>query len=217
MSFPKHLNVAPQSLRKNPWNSNSLSPDAMEKLKASIQRLGMFKDVIVRQLSNGELEILGGQHRVEAALELGWSFVPVSNRGSVSDEVAKEMGLVDNARYGTDDTLKLAEIFKGLDAAALPEFMPYTDAEIATIFTASSIALDDLSLPDPSELDQATAAAGSAAQSHVVMRFKIPANDAQDVTAFFEKIMKAQKFKDEDSLSNVGNALIWFIRNGSLA
>src|SRR5437762_10365036 len=107
MSNPTQLFVDPRLLQPNPWNTNVVSPDNEAKIDASNQRLGMFKPIIVRELPDGTLQILGGAHRRESAIRLGWDQVPVFNVGPVSDKQAKEIGLADNARYGHDDTLAL--------------------------------------------------------------------------------------------------------------
>jgi ParB-like chromosome segregation protein Spo0J len=208
---PVLLDLPPGTLRPNPWNTNVVSPDHEAKLQASVNRLGMFKPVLVRQLDDGTYEILGGEHRARAAMKNGDETVPVLNLGEVSDEKAKEIGLVDNARYGNDDTLQLAALLKDLGSVDdLSTFMPYTDAEFASIFAASSIALDELGLDDEAS-PSALATTAAAPQTHAVMRFKVPVEDAESIAKRIEAVMKAQKFVTEDSLTNAGNALVWLL------
>lgn len=102
----------PKKLVPNDFNPNHVSPENMEKLKASINDLGFVSAVVVRELPDGTLEILGGQHRVETAVALGIKEIPVLNLGVISDAKAKKIGLVDNARYGVDDTISLAKVFE---------------------------------------------------------------------------------------------------------
>ena len=102
--------VETSRLRPNPWNTNAVSPENEEKLRRSIERFGVFKPIICRELPGGTLEILGGEHRWQTAREMGLDTVPVVNLGAVSDERAKEIGLVDNGRYGEDDTLALGVV-----------------------------------------------------------------------------------------------------------
>jgi hypothetical protein len=204
------LQLPPDTLRPNPWNTNVVSPELEAKLEASITRLGMFKPVVCRELPDGSMEILGGEHRNRAAIKLKFELVPVLNLGRVDDARAKEIGLVDNARYGNDDTLQLAALLKDLgDVSDLGTFMPYSDAEFASIFAASSIALDDLDIPD----DSGTPATPSErpGQTHAVMRFKVPIDDVESIQVLIEGVMKAQKFTEEDSLANAGNALVWLL------
>lgn len=200
--------MAPSQLLPNPWNTNTLTAEAEEKLDKSLQRLGMFKPVVVRVLETGEFQILGGEHRWESAKRLKMTEIPVVNLGRISENKAKEIGLVDNARYGADDTLQLAELLEGLGLSTeeMASFMPYSETDLASIFSSVNIDLDDLDIPDSDE--KTPAPSTPAPQTHVVMRFKIPIDDSGDLTALIEKTMKEQRFTEEDSLSNAGNALV---------
>lgn len=202
------LELSPSSLKPNPWNTNVCSPEEEAKIEASLKRLGMFKPIIVRTLADGSYQILGGAHRRDAAMRLGFETVPVMNVGAIGDQKAKEIGLVDNARYGNDDTLRLAELLDGLGAPEdLATFLPYTDADFASIFSSVNIELDDLDIPDddaaPTPLPKE-----AVVQTHQIMRFKVPVEDVGTITDLIEKTMKAQRFTEDDSLSNAGAALV---------
>lgn len=204
----KSIEVDPRSLKPNPWNTNVVSPDDEAKIDASLKRLGMFKPIIVRELADGSLEILGGAHRRDSAIRLNYDTVPVMNLGRIDDQRAKEIGLVDNARYGNDDTLRLAELLDGMGSPDdLATFLPYTDADFASIFSSVNIVLDDLDIPDddaaPSPLPKE-----AVVQTHQIMRFKVPVEDVGTITDLIEATMKAQRFTEEDSLSNAGAALV---------
>lgn len=199
--------IAPGLLKPNPWNTNHVSSENEAKIDVSVKRFGMFKPVLVRTLPDGTLQIIGGQHRVESAMRLKLATIPYHNLGKISDTKAKEIGLVDNGRYGTDDVLQLAELLEGLGGVEdIAAFMPYSDTELASIFSSVSIELDDLDLPEdtgaPSE------APARAIQTHQVMRFKVPSGDVATITEAIDKVMKEQRFIEEDSLSNAGNALV---------
>jgi ParB-like chromosome segregation protein Spo0J len=197
----------PKRLQPNPWNTNHVSPEAAAKLDASVRRRGMFKPVIVRELADGTLQIIGGQHRVEAAVRLKLKTVPIHNVGRIDDKAAQEIGLLDNARYGEDDTLKLAELLEGLGTPEeLASFMPLDDDDLAGIFAATNIALEDLDLDDDGP--HAPPPARPKVQTHQIMRFKVPVEDVAAISQRIERVMKEQKFTDEDSLANAGNALV---------
>jgi ParB/RepB/Spo0J family partition protein len=197
----------PSTLAPNPWNTNIVSPENQQKLEESVKRFGMFKPIVVREIDNG-LQIIGGEHRWDAAKALGHAQVPVVNLGRISDKKAKEIGLVDNGRYGADDTLQLAQLLDGLGVQAdeLSSFMPYSESDFASIFSSVNISLDDLDLPD--DVENPVAPATKPAQTHQIMRFKVPVDDVGAITDMIEKTMKEQRFTDEDSLSNAGNALV---------
>lgn len=208
----KYIAVDPKKLIKNPWNTNMVDPENQKKLDNSVKRFGMFKPLICRELADGSLQILGGEHRAESAVRLGYKEVTIINLGQISDEKAKEISLVDNGRYGTDDTLQLAELLKELgEIEDISSYMPYSDSDLDSIFASSSISLDDLELPDSDELPLMDMT--SKVQSHQIMRFKVPMEDAPAIQEVIESIMKSQGFTDDDSLMNAGNALVYLVTN----
>lgn len=198
-------------LEPNPWNTNVVSPENQHKLEESIRRFGLFKPIVVRELQDGSRQIIGGEHRYEAARSLGYSEIQVVNLGRIDDKKAKEISLVDNGRYGADDTLQLAELLEqiGVGADELSSFMPYSESDFASIFSSVNISLDDLDLPDEAEIPKTPAT--KPVQTHQVMRFKVPVDDVATITDLIERTMKEQKYTDEDSLSNAGNALVYLL------
>jgi ParB family transcriptional regulator, chromosome partitioning protein len=201
----------PKTLVPNPWNSNVVSAENEVKLDNSLKRVDMYKPIVVRTLKDGTLQILGGQHRSASAVRLKLSQVPVINLGFIDDKKAKEISLLDNGRYGRDDTLALAEILDSIgDLKELTEFMPFTDAEIGQIFSSVDIDFDDLDIEDPTEPTSLPKEAPG--QTHVLMRFKVPIDDAAKLQGLVESVMKKQGFTKEDSLSNAGNALVWLMQ-----
>lgn len=202
--------VPHSALRPNPWNTNRITDPANEqKLRESMKLLGTYKPIVVRTLPDGTLEILGGEHRWKAAGQLGHAEVPIINVGLVDDHRAKQIGLVDNGRYGEDDSVALAALLRELGDEVLT-IVPFSEADLAALTAAASVSMEDLdamdrdSLPDLSDLK-----AGPTAQ---MLRFKVPIEDVAWVSEMVDKEMKAEGFKDEDSLSNAGHALISLLR-----
>lgn len=217
--------IDPKLLEPNPWNSNSVSADNEIKLETSIKKFGMFKPVIVRTLKDGTLQILGGEHRARAAGRLGLKEIPIVNLGEIDEKKAKEIGLVDNGRYGADDTIALADILRDLDVEDLTTYMPISTEEINNIFSSADIDLDSLEmmLPDSSDLEPAAEkpldgsgeiASGKTTQTHAIMRFKVPVEDAEKITEMISQVIKVQGLNGGDSLSNAGDALIFLLEKG---
>jgi len=201
----------PRYLIPNPWNVNVMSPDNERKLEASITRVGMFKPVVVRELEDGTMQIIGGEHRAAAAIRLGMKKIPFVNMGQVTDKKAKEVSILDNSRYGQDDTLQLAELLEGLGSPDdIASFLPYTDGDLASIFSSVNIALDDLDIGDEDEIVPSLPKE-KPIQTHAVMRFRIPVNDVEWITKLIESTTKSQKLVDADSLTNVGDALVFLL------
>lgn len=208
-------------LRKNPWNSNQVSPENEAKIRASIQRNGLFKPIIVREVV-GETgyQIIGGEHRWEQAVELGFTEVPVVNLGQIDETKAKEIGVIDNARYGIDDTLSLGEILKDIGADDLQEYLPYGDTDLQAIFSSTDIALDDLEIDESFEKEaeselETDLPAEKPAKTHTVMRFKLSLGDAERLTAQISKTQKEQGLTTADDLTNAGDALVHLLSIGS--
>lgn len=200
--------VEPNDLRPNPWNTNIVSPDNEEKLKASLKRFGFFRPILCRETASGDLEIVGGEHRWQAAKSLGYDKVPVINLGAIDDDRAKEIGLVDNGRYGSDDAIALAELLDGLtdDVSTLSAFLPQSETELSSLFSSVSIDLDDLDLDDePSDPVEKTT---KAPKTHQIMRFKVSLEDAETLSALIEKTQSKQGFDKADQLTNAGDALV---------
>lgn len=200
--------IDPGRLRANSWNTNVVSPDNERKLAESIRRLGLFKPILTRQLDDGTLEVIGGEHRWQAAVTQGMKTVPVINLGRLDDVKAKEISLVDNGRYGSDDTLQLAQLLESIgNLSELSTFMPYDDQELEHIFAATNISIDDLELDDDEQKSPILPPA-KRVQDFQLMRFKVPIGDAAMVQERIEQIMKDQKFTEDDSLTNAGHALV---------
>lgn len=214
MSPVQYLEVPVADLRPNPFNPNRVGADNEKKIRASIERNGIFKPIIVREVASvAGYEIIGGQHRWEQATALGMKTVPVANLGQISDVRAKEIGVIDNARYGADDTLMLGDILKEIGSAdEIQSFLPYGDTDLSAIFSASAISLDDLDVSrdevkiEPEQPEDAPAPKPT--KTHTVMRFKIGLLDAERLTALIARTQKEQGLTTADELTNAGDALV---------
>jgi hypothetical protein len=220
----KQFSASVFDLRPNPWNSNHVSPDNEAKLRASIRQFGLFKPVVVRELYDEETdtkyEILGGEHRWDAAKEEGLTEVPIFNLGAIDDDVAKRITLADNARYGQDDTIELAKLLEEIgDIEGLQAVLPYTESDLNSIFSSVDIALDELDLPESYEEDSKDRDAGpapeKAVKTHTIMRFKVAIADAERLAELLAKVQKRQGFTAADDLTNAGDALVHQLFNAA--
>ena len=204
----------PDQFRANPWNSNVMSPENEAKLDAAVTRLGFFKPIVVRQVpgTDPELEILGGEHRWQAAVRLGLDEIPYISHGVISDDRAKEIGLADNARYGADEATALAAILSSLEEPdEIKNFLPYSDDDVKSIFSSATINLDDLQIEeefDATAPAESEAPAVKAAKTHSVMRFKVPLADGEKLTRLIDRMQKRHGYTGSDALTNAGDALV---------
>ncbi len=206
----KALSVPPEKLRPNPWNTNIVTPENEAKLDQAIKRFGFFKPITVRESVDGEFEILGGEHRWEAALRAGLKEVPIFSVGVISDKQAKEIMLADNARYGADDTISLAELLSEIgEPEELQQYLPWNEADISAIFSSVDISLDELELEDEFDGEgKKEELTPKAAKTHTILRFKVSIPDAEKITEMVTKAQKSLDFTKSDELTNAGDVLV---------
>ena len=205
--------ISPKKLKKNQWNTNKVSIENEEKLDKSLKEYGLFKPILCRTV-NDELEIIGGEHRVESAIRNGISEIPIINLGNISDDKAKKMGLIDNGRYGSDDFVELQELINSLESPnELLEVLPYSFEDFEGIFKADEIDLDNIpSFEENPEIEDSDETENNFVQklpeTHAIVKFKIPLEFLQDLNNKIKN--KEQELNTEygDSLVNAGNALL---------
>lgn len=204
----KLVTIDPRKLKPNDWNSNVVTPENQKKLEESLKRNGYFSPIIARELEDGTLEIIGGEHRRDALIKAGKTEIEVVNLGKISDTKAKEIGLTDNERYGEDDAKALEKLLNELETAnELSTFLPISDDEFDSFWTKESINLDELDLDDDDDGEPIEPPVSSA-PTHRVLRFKVPVTDAERVSDFIEKTSKDNGFTASDALTNAGDALV---------
>lgn len=210
--------VPVDSIRPNGWNTNVVTPENEIKIKESINRFGLFKPILVRNGNDGLQEIIGGEHRWMVAKKMGYETVPVISLGDIDDKTAKEIGLVDNGRYGEDDGLQLSELLRSIGPIEeVSSFLPYSGEEMKDMFKLTdSINFDDLNF-DGLEDDiktEASETSRKAPKTHVMVRFNVPIEDYDDLMERIEEIIRANGFDGDDSQTNAGNALVYaLLRN----
>lgn len=210
--------VAPETLNKNPWNPNKVDPINHQKLVNSLKEVDVFKPILVRTLDDGSLEIIGGQHRVEALITLGHTEVPILNLGVISERRAKEITLLDNSQYGDLDHYKFAELVGDGQLGDMSELLsklPMDEDELSNLFDHSLDEIENLEMEfddDDSDTIDLEPPANSNARTHQIMRFKIPSEDAHLVTELINRIKAEQGFTESDDLTNAGDALIHFVK-----
>lgn len=104
----------------------SISPAALEELKASIKRSGIIEPVIVRPVAHGTYELVAGERRFRASQAIGIQEVPAIIK-TLNDKEALEISLVENVQR---ENLNAMEEAKGY-ARLLDEF-GYTQEDIAS-------------------------------------------------------------------------------------
>jgi hypothetical protein len=215
--------IDPKKLRPNPWNSNHVDPRNMSKLRKSIEDLDFVTAVVVRELDDGSLQILGGQHRTEIAIDMGLKEIPIINLGKIDTLKAKKIGLVDNSRYGTDDSLQLSKLIEELrvDTPDLTSFLPINDEDLQVIMRAVDIDLDHLEIAPATEEEEAhdpEERTERPAKTHDMMTFRVSVRDAEAIRIITEKTIKRECLDDgSDEKTVAGLALAFLLLNKGAA
>jgi ParB family chromosome partitioning protein len=108
---PEHNSEVPiERLEPNPVQPRTvMDPEALRGLAASIRESGMVQPILVRP-HDGRYQIIAGERRWRAALELGLRTVPVTVR-TVPDERLLELALVENIQRQELSALEEAQAY----------------------------------------------------------------------------------------------------------
>lgn len=111
------------------WNyKTNGTQEEIEKLLKSIEQDGSAGIPAVRELDN-KFEVIDGNHRLQAVIELGWNKIYCENFGDISKAKAITIARRRNHKWFDDDMLKYAKIFKDdvlteFTKEELSEYMP---------------------------------------------------------------------------------------------
>lgn len=133
----------------NPWNPKIKRSKEYEKVKESVKLNGLGMPIVVREIQddNYKYQVLDGEQRLTAALDLGYDKVWIVNLGQVSDEEAKSKTLWYEMAVPFDQE-QLGKLLVDLvDKVELP----YSDAEIEVISGVSLVSEDDEDFEDDFE------------------------------------------------------------------
>lgn len=206
--------INPEKLRKNSWNTNKVSPENESKLDRSLKEFGIFKPVLCRTV-NDELEIIGGEHRVESAVRNGYLEIPIIDLGEITDDKAKKIGLLDNGRYGSDDFRELQELLDSLeDLDTMANILPFSVEELETMISSASVDLETIPSfdeEDNNNLIEEVKESIREPETHITVKFKIPLTHLQDFNRAIESKKKTLPIQYDDEMKNAGEAILRFV------
>lgn len=130
----------------NPWNPKIKRSKEYEKVKESVKLNGLGMPIVVREIEddNYKYQVLDGEQRLTAALDLGYDKVWIVNLGQVSDEEAKSKTLWYEMAVPFDQEQLGKLLVELVDKVELP----YSDNEIEVISGVSLVSEDDEDFTD---------------------------------------------------------------------
>jgi len=127
--------ISIDKVKPNDWNYNIQNSFMFEKEKQSISEDGFVVPIVVRE-KDGFYEIIDGEHRWKACIELGMKEISINNLGTLSDKEAKRLSirLNETKGYADNDVLKdlLVELEKEYEVD-IREELPFSDNELDEI------------------------------------------------------------------------------------
>lgn len=124
-----------EKLRVNAWNPNSMPKAEYERLVQEIKEVGFIDFPQVIPMKDGTYTIIGGEHRITAAKELGFKTVPcivLKGQNWTDEDLQKFVTVRLNMIKGKIDPGRMAalydEMIKKYSKEALQGLFAYTDS-----------------------------------------------------------------------------------------
>lgn len=157
-------------IHPNPWNPNKQNAFQYAKLLESIEKYGFIDPLLVRS-DELDYQIIGGEHRYRAGIDLGMDEFPCIIR-EVNDADARTLTLIDNELHGQADPTAVGELLREiLDEESIEDLLvglPYTE-EILSAFIGQPSSL----LPPP-ELSVSPPTGGEPTEGWVERTYRMP-------------------------------------------
>lgn len=179
-----------------------MDPFEYGKLLESMGKYGFVDPLTVRPDVEDMWEIIDGEHRLQAAEDLGMKTAPYMNVGPISTADAQALGIIMNELKGRHDPKKLGALLDDLltnnPVEDVLRGMPFTDEALAGLTSLKSFDWDTLESPttekDPSP---------KKGTSWVERTFRLP-QDANDVlSAALERAKDGDDIEDWQALERV--------------
>jgi ParB family transcriptional regulator, chromosome partitioning protein len=116
----KIINLPLDQLQAAPWNSNTMAPEMLAKLKESVKRYGLLENLVVRKIPDGSFETLSGNQRLKILREMGFSQAPCVVV-EMDDAHARLLAQALNHLRGEDDPWLLAQLMQKISQSMSQE------------------------------------------------------------------------------------------------
>ena len=129
------VDVPLNKLHKAPWNYKKEDEDTQRILENNLKAKGQIINVIIRELDDGKLEVVNGNHRLTAFHSIDWKDkVHCFHLGKISKADAEATAISTNELNFEKDPLKLASVIEDIAKVytidEMAEVLPYSKEEI---------------------------------------------------------------------------------------
>lgn len=99
----------------NPFQPRiSFSEESFEELKNSIREKGIIQPILVRPSEDGRYQVVAGERRLRASIEVGIQFIPAYIKEITTDEEMLEIAIIENVQREQLNPIDLAKGYQQL-------------------------------------------------------------------------------------------------------
>lgn len=184
IQFNGRINI--NELRCNPWNPKNKRSGQFKKVRESIERNGQLQPIVVRELVDEDYryEVIDGEQRLTAMLDLGYTEVWVISLGELDDDDARAKTVWMEQSVPFDDQL-LGQLLIELDGKIE---LPYTHDEIELIAGA---------LPDEEPEEEAPELPP---RTHTYLKLRVHCDDAPEYQQDLTTVREYYKLPDDEAI-----------------
>lgn len=191
------VQVPVTALFPNKWNPNRQSDFIFNMELNSISSHGFLDPILARR--HPELastwEIIDGEHRWRAAMQLGMDTVPVVDMGIMDDTTAKKLTIITNELKGKADPVAMSHLLHDLKNQVgiedILSSLPFTQTEVKTLLADVDIEWDK---PDVQEAGNNPPEEQEQGDWHIIS-LKLPKHVA---AAFKEQLYRVKSILSPD-------------------
>jgi ParB-like chromosome segregation protein Spo0J len=158
VDFKKFKVIPLEKLVKADWNYKKDNPELTKKLVANIKRNGQVENLLVRVLPGDMYEVINGNHRLDALIELDSKSAVCYDFGGITKEAAQRIAIETNETKFESDNVDLSGLLKGIsevfDKADLVQTMPYSEDELERLITLVDFDFDSLEPAAPEKEEE---------------------------------------------------------------
>lgn len=195
-------------LVKAPWNYKEEDDFMSKQLVGNLKQNGQVENILVRELDDGQFEVVNGNHRYDAMKELGFEVVMTYNLGKISLAAAKRIAVATNETKFKSDPYKFAQLMNELQTEfsieSLQEDMPFSANEIENFKQLSEFNWEGTNRENNSDSSNETEAGSfSGDEDFRRITFNLPEGVADQLEAQIDRLKAALHPEESDNLSAI--------------